>query len=86
MRTISTLIVTIFLACNLVQAQNDTMYIYKSGSIIHQQAIADIDSITFAKVKPFDGFDQDGNGYHTVTLFGKTWMVENLKEIGRAHV
>jgi uncharacterized protein (TIGR02145 family) len=84
MRTISTLILTIFFACIFVQvqAQNDTMYLYKGGAIILQKAIADVDSITFAKKateKTFAVYDIDGNGYDTVRIGHQTWMVQNFR-------
>ena len=50
MRTVFTLIVTVFLVSNLAKAQ-DTLYIYKSGVVTLKQAIADIDSVTFNKSK-----------------------------------
>jgi hypothetical protein len=46
MKTFTTILIALFLVCNLSNAQ-DSLFIYKSGSIVSKRAVADIDSITF---------------------------------------
>ncbi len=76
-------IVIFALACS-IKAQNDTMYIMKSGNIIDKFNVnTEIDSIIFYKPNASSGNtfidDRDGNEYHYITIANQTWMAENLK-------
>src|SRR5690554_1847166 len=93
MKTINTLkkvslatFLTFVLSFSSVFAQNDTMYIMKSGAIVGQYNVnTEVDSVIFYKPTIEETTSgtfidsRDGNEYNWVQIGDQVWMVENLK-------
>jgi uncharacterized protein (TIGR02145 family) len=87
MKKILVLLLIVLTSSN-IYAQNDSIYFYKSNTMIHKQSIkiGDLDSITFKRPTTPTGIniagpnvtDIDGNSYQSVTNCGQTWTKSNL--------
>ena len=92
MKTINTLkkvslatFLTFVLSFSSVCAQNDTMYIMKSGAIVGQYNVnTEVDSVIFYKPTIEETTSgtfidsRDGNEYNWVQIGDQVWMAENL--------
>src|SRR5690554_3461161 len=92
MKTINTLkkvslatFLTFVLSFSSVFAQNDTMYIMKSGAIVGQYNVnTEVDSVIFYKPTIEETTSEtfidsrDGNEYNWVQIGDQVWMAENL--------
>ena len=77
---------TFVLSFSSVFAQNDTMYIMKSGAIVGQYNVnTEVDSVIFYKPTIEETTSgtfidsRDGNEYNWVQIGDQIWMAENLK-------
>jgi uncharacterized protein (TIGR02145 family) len=79
-------LLTFVLSFSSVFAQNDTMYIMKSGAIVGQYNVnTEVDSVIFYKPTIEETTSgtfidsRDGNEYNWVQIGDQVWMAENLK-------
>ncbi len=82
------IVLTFAFSISTISAQNDSIYIMKSGVIVSQYNVhTEVDSIIFyypeIVVTPIYGEpfidERDANEYQTVLIGNKYWMAENLK-------
>lgn len=100
MKTIHTLkkvslatFLTFVLSFSSVFAQNDTMYIMKSGTIVGQYNVnTEVDSVIFYKPTIEETTSgtfidsRDGNEYNWVQIGDQVWMAENLAYLPRVNM
>ena len=83
---------TFVLSFSSVFAQNDTMYIMKSGAIVGQYNVnTEVDSVIFYKPTIEETTSgtfidsRDGNEYNWVQIGNQVWMAENLAYLPRVN-
>src|SRR5574344_670616 len=84
---------TFVLSFSSVFAQNDTMYIMKSGAIVGQYNVnTEVDSVIFYKPTIEETTSgtfidsRDGNEYNWVQIGDQVWMAENLAYLPRVNM
>jgi len=83
MKKIFLALIAVIIFCSVINAQNDTMYIMKSGLVIDKYNVhTQVDSIIFYQAEMSNSTfidSRDSNIYQIVTIGNQVWMAENLK-------